>query len=661
MVNRQYAWTVKWLTVVLSTVLLISFIPTSVTASSGLINANPYKAFHDTYNESDPDQKFLDALNLKFYNVELDIMVDTNHSVYSGSQYPDYLQDKVKLYVKHDAAAWPNTRDLYKYFEDVAAQINRNGGSVHGDGKSFIINIDMKTANNPNYEAVSSSVQAIFEHYGQLMSYGYIVDASSFSNGAITVVLSGAEEMKNAYFDYISSTTGKLLAFKDEVYSITDSRYGNVADYFPNEADVYHRFYAVHWKHIESGFDLLMPGNWSQEEEQRLEAMLTMATQKGYTLRFYSLNGNEGAWHYKFPNGDGEAAQRWTQFAYVNHKLGTNHFVSTDSYQSITGIYDRFLVPLRDYNHRVEKQGGTQNGVNASISITDDKRVVEVHKAEGLFNNNLWYSVGSVQDDGYIQWTTNERINPAGSNKNGIQPDSDVSNINGQYVVVQVNQTDGTGSGLWANIGRLEANSTITWLTNERIAVDGQHTEGSWPHIAMDGDKIVLVYSNGGALHYHAGHIDPSNYSITWINKGTVNNQSGERLDVTLKDDKLIVVYRNSGQLNYTTGTWDASGQISWHVSGDMNGQDGIDPTVAFIGNNKVIELHTSENTGLIWYNIGELQWPNIAWMNNDVWDSGASSTPSVDYNAEHNVLVDIHKSSLNQALWYNTGKINMP
>ncbi|WP_251666272.1 hypothetical protein [Paenibacillus camelliae] len=232
MVNRQYAWTVKWLTVVLSMVLLISFIPTSVTASSGLINANPYKAFHDTYNESDPDQKFLDALNLKFYNVELDIMVDTNHSVYSGSQYPDYLQDKVKLYVKHDAAAWPNTRDLYKYFEDVASQINRNGGSVHGDGKSFIINIDMKTANNPNYEAVSSSVQAIFEHYGQLMSYGYIGDASSFSNGAITVVLSGAEEMKNAYFDYISSTTGKLLAFKDEVYSITDSRYGNVADYF---------------------------------------------------------------------------------------------------------------------------------------------------------------------------------------------------------------------------------------------------------------------------------------------------------------------------------------------------------------------------------------------------------------------------------------------
>lgn len=660
MVSKQYSWTVKWLSVLLSAVVLLSFSPTTATASVGLTNANQYKAFHDTYNESDPDQKFRDALNLKFYNVELDIMVDTNHTTYSGSQYPDYLQGKVRLYVKHDAAAWPNTRDLYKYFEDVAAQIDSNGGSVHGDGKSIIINLDMKTANSPNYAAVSSSLQALFEHYGEQMSYGYIGDSDSFNEGAITVVLSGAEEMKTAYFNYVSGSTGKLLAFKDEVYSITDSRYGNVADYFPQEADIYHRFYAVHWKHIESGFDLLMPGNWSQEEEQRLQDMITIATQKGYTLRFYSLNGNEGAWHYKFPNGDGEAAQRWTQFAYVNHKLGTQHFVSTDSYLAMTGIYDRFVVPLRDYNHRVEKQGGTQNGVDASVSITDDKRIVEVHKAEGPFNHNLWYSVGSIQDNGYIQWTTNERINPGGSNKNGVQPNSDVANINGQYVVVQVNKTDGTGSGLWANIGRLESNSTITWMTNERISFNSQHTEGTWPHIAIDGDNIVLVYLNGGALHYQTGRINATNYTIEWSSKGTVNNQSGERPDVALQDGKIIVVYRSNSKLSYTTGTLNANGQVAWHTSGNMQGQDGKDPTVAFVGNNKVIELHTSENTGLIWYNIGELQWPNIAWENNYVWDSGTSSTPSVDYNAAHNILIDIHKAAANDALWYNSGKINL-
>jgi len=658
MVSKQYSWTVKWLSVVLSTVVLLSFSPINVTASVGLTNANQYKAFHDTYNESDPDQKFLDALNLKFYNVELDIMVDTNRTTYSGPQYPDYLQGKVRLYVKHDAAAWPNTRDLYKYFEDVAARIDRNGGSVHGDGKSIIINLDMKTANSPNYEAVSSSLQALFEYYGHHMSHGYVGNVNSYTDGAITVVLSGADQLKNAYFNYVSDTTGKLLAFKDEVYSITSSRHSNVADYFPREADIYHRFYAVHWKHIESGFDTLMPGNWSQDEEQRLEEMITLATQKGYTLRFYSLNGNEGAWHYKFPNGDGEAAQRWTQFAYVNHKLGTNHFVSSDSYLVMTGIYDRLLVPLRDYNHRVEKQGGTQNGVDPSISITDDKRVVEVHKAEGLFNNNLWYSVGSIQDNGYIAWTTNARINPGG-NKNGLQPNSDVAKINGQYVVVQVNQTDGSGSGLWANIGRLETDSTITWMTNERIAIGVQHTEGSWPHIAMDGDKIVLVYLNGGALHYHTGRVNTTNYNIEWSGKGTVHNQNGERPDVSLQDDKIIVVYRNNSQLRYTTGTWNANGQITWHTTGTMQGQDGKDPTVAFVEDNKVIELHTSQNTGLIWYNVGELQWPNINWVNNYVWDSGSSSTPSVDYNATHNLLVDIHKVATNDALWYNSGKMN--
>lgn len=661
MVNKRYTWTTRLLTAALSAVFLLSPVTVGTAASTGSIDANPYKAFHDTYDESDPDRKFLDALDLKFYNVELDIMVDTDRSTYAGSQYPDYVQGKVKLYVKHDAAAWPNTRHLYQYFEDVAAQLAGNGGSVHGDGKSIIVNLDMKTANSPDYQAVADSLQAIFKHYEAFMSYGYVGDASSFAEGAVTVCLSGADGLKNAYFDYISQSTGKLLAFKDEVYSVTDGRYGNVADYFPHAADIYHRFYAIHWKHIESGFDTLTPGNWSQEEQQRLQEMMGLASQKGYTLRFYSLNGNEGAWHYKFPNGDGEAAQRWTQFAYVNHKLGTRHFVSTDSYQAITAVYDRFLVPLRDYNHKVEKTGGTQNGVDASVSITADNRVVEVHKAEGALNNNLWYSVGAVQENGYIQWITNQRVNPGGQNKNGVQPHSDVESVNGQQIVVQVNQTDGIGSGLWANIGRLEADSTITWITNERIALAGQHTEGQWPRIALDGDKALLVYLSGGKLHYHTGRINSTNYHIDWNGGGTVGNQSGERPDMAFQDGKIAVVYRNGNKLNYTTGVWNSDGDITWLANGDMGGQDGKDPAVAFVGGDKLIELHTSENTGLIWYNIGELQWPDINWVHNYVWDSGVSSRPSVDYNAAHNILVDVHKSGWNDGLWYNTGKINFP
>lgn len=656
---KPYSSTIRRLTAAFSCIMLFCVMTTGVKASPGSIDANPYKAFHDTYDESDPDQKFLDALALKFYNVELDIMVDTDHSTYSGAQYPDYLQGQVKLYVKHDAASWPNTRHLYQYFEDIAEQVARNSGSVHGDGKSIIINLDMKTANRPDYSEVSSSLQAIFEHYGDMLSYSLLEDHQSFNEGVITVCLSGAEELKNTYYDHIASSTKKLFAFRDKVYSVTDSRFSNVADYFPKEADNYHRFYAVHWKHIESGFDLLMPGNWSHEEEKRLEEMMALASQKGYTLRFYSLNGNEGAWHYKFPNGDGEAAQRWTQFAYANDKLGTRHFVSTDSYLAMTRLYDHFLVPLRDYNHRVEKTGGTQNGQDASVSITDDGRVIEIHKAEGIFNHNLWYSVGSIQPDGYIRWTTNERINPGGSNKNGIQPHSDVTKINNQYVVLQVNQTDGSGSGLWANIGRLEPNNTVTWMTNEKIAIGGQHTEGEWPHIALDGNKVVLSYSKGGKLFYHTGLLHPAEYRIEWMTQGTINDQNGERPDVDLRNGNIIVVYTSGGKLRYTTGNWAGSGQVTWSVSGSMQDQSGRTPTVVFLGDDKLIELHTSENTGLIWYNIGELQWPNIHWIHNNIWDSGTSSNPSVDYSADSNVLIDIHKAAANDALWYNTGRIN--
>ncbi|WP_018753593.1 hypothetical protein [Paenibacillus sanguinis] len=660
--SKQLIWGRTALTAVMGLALLWSPISAGVTAAAPLsINSNSYKAFHDTYDEQDPDQKFLHALDTSFYNVELDIMVDSSHSTYSGSQYPDYLQGQVKLYVKHDAAAQPNTRNLYQYFEEVVAQIERNGGSLHGDGQSIVINLDMKPANNPDYVQIARSLQAMLEHYGALMTFGNVGDAGSFTERAITVCLSGSEGLKSAYFDYISGTTGKLLAFKDEVYSLTDGRRENPADYFPNDADIYHRFYAIHWKHIESGFDLLTPGNWAQDEEERLEEMLRIATDKGYTLRFYSLNGNEGAWHYKFPGGDGDAAQRWTQFAYMNHKLGTRHFVSTDSYEAITKVFDRFLVPLRDYNHRVEKAGGTQSGTDVSVSLTSDNRVVEVHKAEGLLNNNLWYSVGSIQDDGYIQWLTNKRIDPNGSSKNGIQPHSGVTEVNGQHIVVQVNQTDGNGSGLWANIGRLEADSTITWMTNERIAIGGQHTQGSWPHVAIDGDRIVLVYLNGGKLQYQAGLINSDNYQIAWNQTGTILDQSAERPDVAFQNDQLVVVYQNNGRLNYTLGAWNEDGSITWGTTGDMQGQNGNDPTVAFVGNDKVIELHTSETTGLIWYNIGEIRGNAIDWVHNYIWDSGSSSKPSVDYDASSNTLIELHKAGTNDALWYNSGKIHLP
>lgn len=661
MMNKMYSWRKAVLTAV-SAVFLLSHIPAGAAAApSASINANSYKAFHDTYDENDPDQKFLQALDQKFYNVELDIMVDAGHSTYSGPQYPAYLQGQVKLYVKHDAAAQPNTRHLYQYFQDIAAQIQSNGGSIHGNGQSIVVNLDTKTANSPNYAAVAQSLQALLQQYEPLMTHGYVGDRNSYTEAAITVCLSGAEGLKDAYFNLLSGTTGKLLAFKDEVYSVTDGRRGGAADYFPNEADIYHRFYAIHWKHIESGFDLLMPGNWSQEEERRLEEMMTLATQQGYVLRFYSLNGNVGAWHYKFPNGDGDAAQRWTQFAYMNDKLGTRHFVSTDSYQSITNVFDRFLVPLRDYNNKVEKNGGTQNGTDVSVSITDDNRVVEVHKAERPLNNNLWYSVGSIGQDGYIQWNVNNRINPGGSNKNGIQPHSDVSKINNQHIVVQVNQTDGTGTGLWANIGRLEANSSITWLTNEKIEVSGNHTEGSWPHIAIDGDRILLVYLNGGKLRYHTGQINSSNHTIAWSVSGSINNQSAERPDVVLKNGKAIVVYRNNGQLQYTMGVLGGNGQMTWSANASIQGQDGTDPAIAFLGDDKVIELHTSPTTGLIWYNIGEIQGSSIDWVHNYIWDSGSSSKPSVDYHAGSNRLVNLHKAGTNSALWYNSGTIHFP
>ncbi len=646
--------------VILVMTLILSMPIFAQTANITKEEANRYKAFHDTYDENDPDELFLEALDRQFYNVELDIMVDADHTTYSGSEYPEYLQGHVKLYVKHDAANWPNTRSLHQYFEDLLERIDRNLGSVHGDGKTIIVNIDMKTNNSPNYLEVAKTLHAIFMQNQEHFSFGYVGDNNSYTERAITVCLSGADLLKDAYFHLVSNgEEGKLLAFKDEVYGQFDGRKSNVADYFQQEADIYHRFYAIHWKHIESGFELLLPGNWSQSNQDRLKEMSSIANQKGYTVRFYSLNGDDGAWYYKFPNGTGEAAQRWTQFVYVNHKLGTNHYISTDSYKDMTSLFNDFLVPLRDYNGKVEKSGGSQNGADPSISITDDNRVIEVHKTEGSFNNNLWYSVGNIDDTGYIAWTTNERINPGGGNKNGVQPHSAMSKINGSYAVVQVNKTDGFGSSLWLNFGILNNDNTINWFTNERIQVNRNNINGEWPHIAIDGNDIILVYSSSGTLHYITGEIALNEKRVNWTRTGTIG-VSGTSADVTMKSGEIIVVYRNNG-LRTVTGKLSTDGTVNWIQGGTIGGQDGLDPTITFLDNNKVIEMHTSPSTGLLWYNIGTVDFPSIEWKHNYIWDSGASSKPRVAYNSSNNTLVNIHRSGGTFQMWYNSGKINYP
>lgn len=309
-----------------------------------------FKAAHNAYDEGEPDTPdtvFQEALDFKFYNVELDIMVDISHTTYLPPDYPDYLQDKVRLYVKHDCASAPGTRHLYKYFEDLSAMVVTNNGSVYVDGRNFILTIDVKTCNSPDYTEVAESLDALFDHYQSVLSHATIGDTGSFKEQGVTACLTGANDAKDAYYNLVDGGDKILRAFKDKVVGGGDAYQNNVEDYFIGEADEYHRFYAMHWKHIEDGFPG-GEGSWSQEDQDRLETLLSIASSKGFRFRFYALNGSPGS--YQFSGGLGDAAQRWVQFVGANEGLTLRHFIATDDRQQITDLFDDFKVPVRKIN-----------------------------------------------------------------------------------------------------------------------------------------------------------------------------------------------------------------------------------------------------------------------------------------------------------------------
>jgi hypothetical protein len=626
--------------------------------AGGRGNISLLKAAHNAYDEGDPDTLdtvFQEALDLEFYNVELDVMVDITHTTYVPLDHPDYLQGKVRLYVKHDCVPDPGTRDLYKYFEDIAAMVAANNNSVYGDGRNVVLNIDVKPCNSLDYMDVVESLDALFDHYQDMLSYVTIGDAGSFNEQAVTMVLTSGDEPKDAYYNLINGGDKTLRAFKDRVVGGGDAYQNNVEDYFSGEADEYHRFYAMHWKHVEDGFPG-SEGNWSQEDQDRLELLLSTASNKGFRIRFYALNGSPGS--YQFGGGLGDAAQRWVQFVGANEGSILRHFVATDDRQQITDLFSDFVLPVRKLNDRVQRPDGTdQNGINPGVALADNQWIVEVHKSEN--NDYLWYSVGVVQSGWSIDWKTNVRINVNGSDKQGVTPDVTISPI-GPPVVVQVNKSQ-NNDYLWYNLGQLDGSNTITWHTNGRIEVDGSHKQGVDPSVAIYNERVIQVNKsqNNDNLWYNTGEI--SGTQVIWGYNAQVDFQEGYNADVALEGDRVIVVFEGTDSyLHYSTGTLGSTSIVSWEQTGDIGGQQGNNPTIALGSDDTVIEMHTSPTTSKIWVSVGELQWPDISWKHNFVWDSGIGATPRVAFDANENLLIDVHKSGINDGLWVNVGKIGI-
>ncbi len=277
------------------------------------------RAAHNAYDEgptTTPDGVFAEALELGFPNVELDVVLVAGD-----------------LEVRHDCDGPRPTRELDHYLEVLAARVADHDGSVHGDGREFVLTIDVKDCAGASAGRIAAVLDVHLRAHRDLLRRCVPGDDGRLRPGAITVCLTGDDEVKHAYLRRVVERGGALLAFADRVIGGGDDPTSDPTTVLPGRADRYLRFLAIHWRHVEPGFDG-GEGDWTGADRRRLFQLLDEATARGLRVRFYALNG-EGR-SYRFTGGMDAARQRWRAVAEVTDGLALQHFVATDDREAIS-------------------------------------------------------------------------------------------------------------------------------------------------------------------------------------------------------------------------------------------------------------------------------------------------------------------------------------
>lgn len=211
-----------------------------------------YHVYAHAHNDYEHERPLLDALDNRFYSVEADVwFVDG------------------EILVAHDQGDYKGSlKDLY--LDPLQKRVDEKN-SVHGDGESFYLWIDIKDGRSE----LRSALHELFNEYSMLSRYS----ADGTEEGPVTVILTGDAKSKEAF---IQEYEDRRACRDSNHYSSDDP-----------QADMGWQWYALSWSKY-------VP--WKAEEEMspELEARLILIVNdihaKGRKVRFYAAPDQERYW-----------------------------------------------------------------------------------------------------------------------------------------------------------------------------------------------------------------------------------------------------------------------------------------------------------------------------------------------------------------------------
>jgi hypothetical protein len=259
--------------------------------------------------------RLVEALDLGIDNIEIDLGWD-------GAER--------RLIVGHDAG--PRAGVVYPRLDATLVPALEAHWKAHPPGgPPTVLTFDFKTGER---EAVARFKEFLDAH-PDWFSSAPKAGASPLTVRRLTACLSGSDAAKDAY-DAMIPLGGTYRAFRDAVVGAGAKYQDDVAAYVASPATAYHRFLAFHWSAIEKGGPALA-GDWTGAEADRLAALVRLAHDRGYRVRFYCLNGQTGSplSGYLFPDA-ASARVRWEAAA----RAGAD-WVASDEYREIVGALSK--------------------------------------------------------------------------------------------------------------------------------------------------------------------------------------------------------------------------------------------------------------------------------------------------------------------------------
>lgn len=233
-----------------------------------------------------------------------------------------------RLLVTHDAA--PAAIAPHPEFEDyLVPALEQHWGRAPSRSGSLVLTVDWKTGE----PAAIRRFHDFLEAHPDWFSSAPKAAESPLTPRKITVCFTGSEKAKDLY-DGLIPDGGTYRAFRDRVISIAKAPLPEVDELVPARSDAYFRFLAFAWNAIEEGGPV-RSGEWLPEERERLRALIKVAHQHGFRVRFYCLNARTNLTtspFYRFPSPEA-AHLRWKEAA----AAGAD-FIATDDVPEILRV-----------------------------------------------------------------------------------------------------------------------------------------------------------------------------------------------------------------------------------------------------------------------------------------------------------------------------------